>query len=97
MIDISEKDRRIILDVLTRLVPGVRAKAFGSRVHGRAKPWSDLDLALISDAPIPPETMMRIRLELSDSDLPWRVDVLDWGEVDDSFRAVVAGDLTSIN
>jgi len=97
VISISEDERRLLLDVLARWAPGVGVRAFGSRVHGNAKRWSDLDLVLMSEAPISPETMMRIKPDLSESDLPWRVDVLEWARVDESFRHIIAGDLTPID
>jgi predicted nucleotidyltransferase len=96
VIGISKDERRILLDVLARRAPGVRVWAFGSRAHGNGKRWSDLDLALMSDTPISPATMMMIKLDLSESDLPWRVDVLDWARADDSFKRIIAGDLTPI-
>lgn len=97
MIATSQAERRILLDVLARRVPGVGVRAFGSRVHGDAKPWSDLDIALMSETPISSETMTLIKLDLSESDLPWRVDVLVWAQVDESFRHVIAGDLTPLD
>jgi predicted nucleotidyltransferase len=97
VIAISEDERRILLDVLARRAPGVGVRAFGSRVRGNAKQWSDLDLALMSETPISPETMMLIKLDLSESDLPWRVDVLAWDQVDESFRHIIAGELTPID
>lgn len=96
MIDITEDERRIVVDVLARWVPGVDVRAFGSRVCGRAKRWSDLDVVLMSEVPIAPETMMRIKLDLSESNLPWRVDVLVWAQMDESFRQIIAGDLVPI-
>ena len=97
MISISPAERRILLDVLARRAPGVGVRAFGSRVHRNAKPWSDLDLVLMSEAPISAETMMMIKLDFSESDLPWRVDVLEWARVDESFRHIISSDLTPID
>lgn len=92
----TDSEREIVLGIVSRLVPGVAVKAFGSRVRQGAKKWSDLDLALMTEAPIPPAVMMMLRLELSESDLPWRVDVLDWFRASESFKASIAADLTSI-
>lgn len=94
MISISENERRIVTDVLARWAPEVGVRVFGSRVHGNAKRWSDLDLVLMSETPISPETMMMIKLDFSESDLPWRVDVFEWARVNESFRHIIASDLT---
>jgi predicted nucleotidyltransferase len=97
MILISERERRIVLDVLGRHVPKLAIMAFGSRVRGTAKKWSDLDLALMAPAPVPPRTMMMIKLDFSDSDLPWRVDVIDWSQAAPSFKQRIAAEMTPID
>ena len=52
--------------------------AFGSRTKFRAEPYSDLDLTIISDTPVPLKLLARMADDFSDSDLPWRVDLVDW-------------------
>ncbi len=44
--------------------------AFGSRVTRRAKRYSDLDLAIISDVPLPLKFSARLADDFSESDLP---------------------------
>jgi type I restriction enzyme S subunit len=51
-IDIRPEHWQIIRDILQTHVPGYVVWAFGSRVKGTARPYSDLDLALISDEPL---------------------------------------------
>lgn len=69
----------VVLDVLRRHLPGREVWAFGSRVHGRRlKPFSDLDLAVVGDAPLPLDEHARVLAAFSDSPLPFRVDVVDW-------------------
>jgi predicted nucleotidyltransferase len=94
---VSEEERQTILNVFAKRLPGTEVMAFGSRVHGGAKRWSDLDLAIMTGAPISPETMTLIRLDLSESDLPWRVDLIDWAQANESFRQAVSGDLTPLD
>ena len=36
-----------VLEILARCAPGCEARVFGSRYSGKAKPYSDLDLALV--------------------------------------------------
>ena len=52
-IDISPGQWNIVHDILQRHVPGHEVWAFGSRARRRAKPYSDLDLAIITQAPLP--------------------------------------------
>jgi predicted nucleotidyltransferase len=89
-IAITDAERRIVLDILRGHMAGMEVWAFGSRVSGAAKPWSDLDLALISDAPIAMTDMAALRDAFSESDLPWKVDLVDWSVTTPEFRELIA-------
>ena len=80
----------IVRDILRRHVPDKEVWAFGSRVTGRLKPYSDLDLAIITDTPLPSSISARLADDFSDSDLPWRVDVVDWATASPAFQAIIA-------
>lgn len=88
-LDIRPEHWHIVQGILHRLVPQHEVWAFGSRAKGRAKPYSDLDLAVITDQPLPLDLSARLREAFSESDLPWRVDVVDWAATSASFRAVI--------
>ncbi|MFT8720500.1 nucleotidyltransferase family protein [Acetobacter sp.] len=88
-IDITPEERAIVLRILNEIVPDREVRAFGSRVTGKAKPFSDLDLAVMGDEPLPLETRARLEEAFSESDLPWKVDVLDWTLVDKDFREII--------
>ncbi|MEO6095842.1 MAG: nucleotidyltransferase domain-containing protein [Fibrobacteria bacterium] len=75
--------------ILERQVPGITVWAFGSRVNGRARRYSDLDLALVGREPLPKETLWALRESFSDSDLPFRVDVIDLATVSSEFKSAV--------
>jgi len=49
MINVSESQMQIILRILDRYVPDSQVWAFGSRVKGNSKSYSDLDLVVISE------------------------------------------------
>lgn len=66
--------------------------AFGSRARGTAKPYSDLDLALISRAPLSLQRLADITSAFEESDLTIRVDVVDWATCSPSFRDVIVKD-----
>jgi uncharacterized protein len=80
----------IVSEILARLAPGVEARAFGSRVAGGHKEYSDLDLALVGREKLSAGAMEALREAFSESDLPFRVDILDWHAISDEFRAVIA-------
>ena len=62
----------------THLPSGTRVSVFGSRATGRAlKPHSDLDLLIDSPLELALMTIANLREALSESDLPFSVDLLD--------------------
>lgn len=82
----------IVHDILVRNVPGQEVWAFGSRVKGPVKPYSDLDLAVISETPLPLDVLGRLAEDFSESILPWRVDVVDWATTSELFRKIIERD-----
>jgi type I restriction enzyme S subunit len=88
-IDIRPDLWPIVSDILRRHVPEYEVWAFGSRVTGKAKPYSDLDLAVISDEPLSLRITAGLADDFSESDLPWRVDVLDWATTSEAFRKII--------
>jgi len=91
-IDIAPDHLRIVMDILRNQVPGLTVWAFGSRATGDAKPYSDLDLVIIGDTPLPLATWAALADAFSESDLPWRVDIIDWSTTSDAFRDIIARD-----
>jgi len=89
MIDILPGHLKIIKNVLAERVPDCKVLAFGSRVTWTAKKYSDLDLAIVSSMPLPPLTMALMKEDFSESDLPFKVDVLDWATTSEEFRMVI--------
>ena len=82
----------LLREVLRRHVPDREVRAFGSRATGTAKETSDLDLVIIGEAPVGFATLAALRDDFSDSSLPYRVDVVDWATVDESFRRIIERD-----
>ena len=89
-IDITPEERAIVLRILNEIVPDREVRAFGSRVTGKAKPFSDLDLAIMGDEPLPLETRVQLEEAFSESDLSWKIDVLDWILVDTWLQEIIS-------
>jgi len=87
--DIPKEHLKTILELLKKHVPGIEVRAFGSRVNGNAKPHSDLDIALMTSEPLSPSAMAQLKAEFSESNLPFKVDVLDWATISDGFKALI--------
>ena len=88
-LDIRPDLLRLVQDILQRHVPDREVRAFGSRVKGAARPSSDLDLVVMGDEPLPLPVYAALLDDFEQSDLPWRVDVVDWATTAESFRRII--------
>ncbi len=90
---LSADERRLTLSILgATLPPATKVWVFGSRATGRARQFSDLDLVIDCGRPLTLEESARLADAFSDSDLPYKVDIVDWHGIGDRFRAAVAGE-----
>lgn len=89
MIDLEPRHLALVAGILQNHARGYAVWVFGSRANGNAKPYSDLDLLLRGDAPVPPLVLGDLREALDDSNLPFRVDLVDWHRIDDAFRGII--------
>jgi predicted nucleotidyltransferase len=88
-LDISSEHLAIVQQILRQLVPSCEAWAFGSRVKGTAKPFSDLDLVIMSQQPLSLALVASLHEAFSESDLPWKVDIVDWSTTSLDFKTVI--------
>ena len=86
MIDLSPAHLATVRAILLRDAPGVPVYAFGSRATGRARKFSDLDLALLPNQALDWRVLARLREAFEESDLPITVDVIDWTQAGPEFR-----------
>jgi type I restriction enzyme S subunit len=89
MICVSESDLTIIKSILQEYVPDCEVWAFGSRYKWTAKKYSDLDIAVIGKERINLEQIGNMRDAFAESNLPFRVDVLDWQGISKEFQAII--------
>jgi predicted nucleotidyltransferase len=68
------QDISALLAILKQYIPRGEVWAFGSRVKGQARPFSDLDLAVIQNEPLDAQTKAELHYVLSESSLPIKVD-----------------------
>ncbi len=92
LIDIRPDHWAIVADILRRRVSDCEVWAFGSRAKWNAKEYSDLDLAVMSDQPIGLSVSAALADDFSESDLPFKVDVVDWATTSESFRKIIERD-----
>jgi predicted nucleotidyltransferase len=87
---LKEEEKKIVKDILNKIIPDSKVLAFGSRVSGKnLKPFSDLDLAIIGNEKLPLDLLGKIKEEFSNSDLPFVVDIVDYNAVDKNFAEII--------
>ena len=96
MLDLQPEHLEVVSRILAGLLPGYEVLAFGSRTDGTAGRFSDLDLLVVSDSPLDYELLGRVRDAFSESDLPFRVDVVDSATSDSAFRALIEPGLVTV-
>ena len=84
--DLQPRHVELVRRILQQHVPEAMVYAFGSRVALTAKPHSDLDLVVVGKEEIPIQRMHLLEEAFAESDLPFRVDVLDWHAIPAEFR-----------
>lgn len=91
-IQIEARDWQEVQHILREKVPSLEVWAFGSRARRSAKPFSDLDLALVTTQPLSLAQLAELNDAFDNSDLPMRVDLVDWAATQDAFRQIIARD-----
>ena len=83
---ITENEKEIILSILTG---NYEVLFLGSRVSGKHKPMSDLDICLRGKEIIPIEVLADLRAAFEDSNIPFRIDIIDWARTSSDFQNLI--------
>ena len=86
MLDISPKHLDAVKTILSEFVPDCNVWAFGSRCKGTARKYSDLDLCIEDNEKLDWKLLANLKEALMESDLPFRVDLLDYHSMPEHFR-----------
>lgn len=89
MIDLRTDILATVKDILQKNVPEAEVRAFGSRVNGKPKKHSDLDLVIIGKKRMDFLSLANLKEAFQESDIPIRVDVVDWHAISQEFREVI--------
>ena len=89
MIEISTTDLELVKDILRKHIPDCEVIAYGSRVTGKSRRYSDLDLSIIGEKELPLRTLGDLQEDFEESDLPFRVDLHDWWDTSETFREII--------
>lgn len=89
MIDIKEKHLNIIKEILKKY--SYRFYVYGSRTKKKARKNSDLDLCYKEK--IPGRIISNIEEQFEESDLPFKVDIVSWENMNPGFQKLIEKDL----
>lgn len=92
MIDLAPNHLETVRRILAEHMPDCEVRAFGSRAKWEGQDYSDLDLAVVCEHEADGRAIERLKQAFKDSDLPIRVDVLDWHDIAEDFRKAIESD-----
>jgi len=92
VLDLSDGDRKILYAILSKYTCAFYA--YGSRVKGYARRYSDLDLCYFNY--MSSDALMELKWALEDSDLTIKVSVVPVSQFSESFFKSIKEDLVEI-
>lgn len=87
--DVKDDHLTLVKEILATIIPDRRVVAFGSRVTQTACDTSDLDLCIMGGEPLSFDVLAALRQAFSESNIPYRVDVVDWASADEAFQNII--------
>ncbi len=97
MIDLKSDFLEIVLSIIQKYIPDKEVWAFGSRVNGKAKKFSDLDLVIVDDIPLNREVLINLEEAFQESDLRIKVDIIEFCKVSLEFQEIIKANYLIIN
>ena len=92
MLQIETRHLKIINSILSKYP--YTFYAYGSRVKGTSRKYSDLDLCYREE--IPWNVLSHIQEDLEESNLPFKVDLIFWELMGSEFQKLIKDDLVPI-
>ncbi len=89
MIYLDDKNLDIVKNILNKTVPDANVVIFGSRAIGNIKPHSDIDLCIMGNETLSLLQIAELKEAFSNSDLPVRVDIVEWATITPEFQQVI--------
>jgi predicted nucleotidyltransferase len=89
-LDLSDEDLKIVYGIIKKYIPDKTVWAFGSRVTGKAKKFSDLDLVIVNEEELDFNLYVELKNAFDESDLPIKVDIVEWVHLSDSFKKIIS-------
>jgi len=86
---VSHEQKKTIIYFIKKYFPNSKIFFFGSRHRGDHKKYSDLDLCIQEQAALDLIVLSKLKEELSQSNLPFQVDLSDWHRITPEFQKLI--------
>src|SRR5688572_15561367 len=83
---VGKDERDFVVTSIRSLLPDARIIAFGSRISGGAKKYSDLDVAIDTKDPNVLTRLAQLNERFAESNLLYKIDLSLWSAMDEEFR-----------
>lgn len=90
---LADKYKFMLIEIINRYLPSAKIYLFGSRAKSSCDSGSDIDLALDAGKKIEIKVLLDIADAISESTIPYFVDLVDVRAVDEAFYASIKKDL----
>jgi len=88
-IALSPEHLALVRKILSEHIPGREVRLFGSRARKTTKRYADIDLCIMGDEPVEHAVFLKLVAAFRESDLPFRVDVVEWRTLNEPLRRAV--------
>lgn len=89
MISVSAEEYDIIINILKTYIKKGKVYAFGSRFKHNNRKFSDFDIAIDIGEKLSFEFLNILKEAFEESDLPYRVDIIDYNNISNKFKNIV--------
>ncbi len=92
------KAERKIKEIIFRFLDPKKYQVFifGSRATNKAKKYSDYDIGIFGKKPIPWHILAEIEEMFEESDLPYKVDIVDFSLVSPDFKKIALSNIKKL-
>lgn len=95
---LDQNSLSIVKSVINNHLSDSRYKAFifGSRTQPKHRKFCDLDVGIMGSTALPASTLLQIKEDLSNSDIPYLTDVVDFSTVSKDFKEKALSSIISL-
>jgi predicted nucleotidyltransferase len=95
--DIKPDHLSIVRSILRQYLPqNAQIWVFGSRAKATTKTYADLDLAFDLGQKMSLDLTLDLAIKFQESDLPYKVDMVDMVTVDSEFRQIIEAEMVPL-